>query len=157
MQFGLVAGDRFSDDAGMRTLASTLLAMAISLSSTAAQTRDELVRKDLSDLKDDPVWTYNDLDAGIATTNYQEFLAVAEDLNLHIVELVHGAGAIFSGPGQVLQIREFKQASDEELARMRATLDDWREHDRLPFPDHSADEKQGLKGQLDYPPPGSSS
>ena len=97
------------------------------------------------------------LDAGIATTNYQEFLAVAEDLNLHIVELVHGAGAIFSGPGQVLQIREFKQASDEELARMRATLDDWREQDRLPFPDYSADEKQGFKGQLDYPPPGSSS
>ena len=96
------------------------------------------------------------LDAGIATTNYQEFLAAAEDLNLHIVELVHETGAIFSGPGQVLQIREFKQASDEELAKIRATLDDWREQDRLPFPDHSADEKQKFKGQLDYPTPGSS-
>ena len=96
------------------------------------------------------------LDAGIATTNYQEFLAAAEDLNLHIVELVHETGAIFSGPGQVLQIREFKQASDEELAKIRATLDDWREQDRLPFPDHSADEKQKFKGQLDYPTSGSS-
>ena len=76
--------------------------------------------------------------------------------NLHIVELVHETGAIFSGPGQVLQIREFKQASDEELAKIRATLDDWREQDRLPFPDHSADEKQKFKGQLDYPTPGSS-
>ena len=36
------------------------------------------------------------LDAGIATTNYQEFLAAAEDLNLHIVELVHETGAIFN-------------------------------------------------------------
>ena len=94
------------------------------------------------------------LDAGIATTNYQEFLAAAEDLNLHIVELVHETGAIFSGPGQVLQIREFKQASDEELAKIRATLDDWREQDRLPFPDHSAAEKQAFKGQLDYPTSG---
>ncbi|MEP1469969.1 MAG: mechanosensitive ion channel family protein [Halieaceae bacterium] len=97
------------------------------------------------------------LDAGIATRDYQEFLAVAEDLNLHVVELVHRNGAIFSGPGQVLQVREFKQASDEELARMRATLDEWREQDRLPFPDHSSTEKQNLKGQLDYPPAGSSS
>ncbi|MFT5410715.1 MAG: hypothetical protein ACI8XO_001818 [Verrucomicrobiales bacterium] len=50
----------------MRMFASTLLTLAISLSSTAAQTRDEMVRKDLSDLKDDPIWTYNDLDAGLA-------------------------------------------------------------------------------------------
>lgn len=97
------------------------------------------------------------LDAGIATRDYQDFLAVAEDLNLHVVELVHNNGAIFSGPGQVLQVREFKQASDEELARMRATLDEWREQDRLPFPDHSSAEKQSLKGQLDYPPSGASS
>ncbi len=50
----------------MRTLASTLLALAISMGSALAQTRDEMVRKDRSDLKDDPVWTYNDLDSGIA-------------------------------------------------------------------------------------------
>ena len=97
------------------------------------------------------------LDAGISTTDYQEFLAVAEDLNLHIVEAVHAAGAIFSGPGQVLQIREFKQASEEELARMQATLAEWREHDRLPFPDFSAEEKAEFRATLEYPPRGSSS
>ncbi len=96
------------------------------------------------------------LDASVATTNYQEFLAVAEDLNLRIVELVHAAGAIFSGPGQVLQIREFKQASDEEMARMQATLNEWHDQDRLPFPDYSADEKAKFRGSLDYPPSGAS-
>ena len=95
------------------------------------------------------------LDAGVPTTNYQEFLAVAEDLNLHIVELVHAAGAIFSGPGQVLQLREFKQASDEEMAKIGAMLQDWREQDKLPFPDHSAAEKEAFKASLDYPPQGS--
>ncbi|MFT6957044.1 MAG: MscS family membrane protein [Halieaceae bacterium] len=95
------------------------------------------------------------LDAGVPTINYQEFLAVAEDLNLHIVELVHGAGAIFSGPGQVLQLREFKQASDEEMTKISAMLQDWREQDKLPFPDHSAAEKEAFKASLDYPPQGS--
>ena len=95
------------------------------------------------------------LDAGIPTTHYQEFLAVAEDLNLHIVELVHGAGAIFSGPGQVLQLREFKQASDDEMAQISAILQDWREQDKLPFPDHSAAEKEAFKASLNYPPQGS--
>ncbi|MEH6515771.1 MAG: mechanosensitive ion channel family protein [Halioglobus sp.] len=95
------------------------------------------------------------LDAGVPTTNYQEFLAVAEDLNLHIVELVHGAGAIFSGPGQVLQLREFKQASDEEMAKISAMLQDWREQDKLPFPDHSAADKEAFRASLDYPPQGS--
>jgi MscS family membrane protein len=95
------------------------------------------------------------LDAGVPTTNYQEFLAVAEDLNLHIVELVHAAGAIFSGPGQVLQLREFKQASDEEMAQISAMLQEWREQDKLPFPDHSAAEKDAFRASLDYPPKGS--
>ncbi len=95
------------------------------------------------------------LDAGIPTTVFQEYLAVAEDLNLRIVELVHGAGAIFSGPGQVLQLREFKQASEEELAKVDAMLNDWRDQDKLPFPDHSSEDKASFKSSLDYPPKGS--
>jgi MscS family membrane protein len=47
------------------------------------------------------------IDAGVDTTDYQRFLAVAEDLNLRMIERVHDAGAAFSGPGQVLQLRDF--------------------------------------------------
>jgi MscS family membrane protein len=97
------------------------------------------------------------LDAGVRTTDYQHFLAVAEDLNLHIIELVHSAGAIFSGPGQVLQLREFKQASEEEMANIRSVLDEWRANDRLPFPPHSGEEVAQFRGSLDYPPKGSAS
>ncbi len=66
VQFGLVGGGEISDDTSMRTLPSILLACAISLSNSAGQTRDEMVRNDLADLKNDPIWTYNDLDAGLA-------------------------------------------------------------------------------------------
>ena len=46
--------------------ASFLSVLVMSMAPVGAQTRDEMVRKDLADLKDDPVWTYNDLDAGVA-------------------------------------------------------------------------------------------
>ena len=91
------------------------------------------------------------LDGGIMTRDYQEYLAVAEDLNLRIIEIVHQNGAIFSGPGQVLQIRDFQQAGAEKLQEVEAKLEVWRQGDGLPFPDLSDQEKRQLKGSLEYP------
>ena len=91
------------------------------------------------------------LDAGILTRNYEEYLAVAEDLNLRIIEIVHQNGAIFSGPGQVLQIRDFQQAGEEKLQEVEAKLEVWRQGEGLPFPDRSEEEKRELKNTLEYP------
>lgn len=88
------------------------------------------------------------IDAHISTTNFQHYLAVAEDLNLRMIELVHEGGAVFSGPGQVLQIRDFQQASDDTMQRIQARLEQWRESDTLPFPDFSETEKQSLMGSI---------
>jgi MscS family membrane protein len=46
------------------------------------------------------------LDAGVATTNFQEFLAVAEELNLGIVDIGQQAGATFAGPGRLVQMAD---------------------------------------------------
>jgi len=43
------------------------------------------------------------VDAGVATTDYQTFLAVAEELNLGMLDIVHQAGARFTGPAQLHQ------------------------------------------------------
>ena len=91
------------------------------------------------------------LDAGILTRDYEEYLAVAEDLNLRIIEIVHQNGAIFSGPGQVLQIRDFQQAGEEKLQEVEAKLEVWRQGEGLPFPDLSEEEKRQLKNTLEYP------
>ena len=91
------------------------------------------------------------LDAGILTRDYEEYLAVAEDLNLRIIEIVHQNGAIFSGPGQVLQIRDFQQAGEEKLQEIEAKLEVWRQGEGLPFPDLSEEEKRALKNSLEYP------
>ena len=73
------------------------------------------------------------------------------------MERVHEAGAIFSGPGQVLQLREFHQASDEKMSEIETLLEDWRSQDKLSFPDLTDDEKVALAGTLPYPSGGSTS
>jgi MscS family membrane protein len=94
------------------------------------------------------------LDAGVDTTDFQEYLAVAEDLNLYVIDIAQQAGAIFSGPGQLLQLGEAQPGSAEQQATINAALQEWREQDRLPFPDYSQQEIAGFKNTLDYPPKG---
>lgn len=91
------------------------------------------------------------IDAGVSTTDYQHFLAAAEDLNLRMIELVHDAGAVFSGPGQVLQLRDFYQASDDKMAEVHAQLDSWKSEEKLPFPDYTEAEKAALRGSIELP------
>jgi MscS family membrane protein len=95
------------------------------------------------------------VDAGIMTADYQTYLAIAEDLNLRIIEIVHENGAIFSGPGQVLQVRDFHKASDETMSEVTAKLDGWRANEQLPFPDLSEERKAEVEASLIYPPTGS--
>jgi MscS family membrane protein len=95
------------------------------------------------------------VDAGVMTADYQTYLAIAEDLNLRIIEIVHDNGAIFSGPGQVLQVRDFHKASDETMSEVTAKLDDWRANEQLPFPDLSEERKAEVEASLIYPPTGS--
>jgi MscS family membrane protein len=94
------------------------------------------------------------MDSGVDTTDYQTYLAVAEDLNLRIIEVVHGAGAIFSGPGQSMQLNESPTPDAEKQARVEQALAQWREQDRLPFPNPSAEDIASLRNTLDYPPKG---
>ena len=91
------------------------------------------------------------LDAGITTREYQEYLAAAEDLNPRITEIVHHNCAIFSGPGQVLQLRDFQQASVDKLAEVNAKLEVWRQGEGLPYTDLTDSEKQRFKNTRSYP------
>jgi MscS family membrane protein len=93
------------------------------------------------------------LDSGVNTTDFQEFLAVAEDINLRIVEIVEEAGAHFSGPARLIRHEELQEKA-EAGALIQQTLQEWREQDALPFPNHSEEELAQLKDSLQYPPKG---
>ena len=92
------------------------------------------------------------IDAGITTQDYQTYLAIAEDLNLRLIEIVHRNGAIFSGPGQVLQLREFFQADLETMSAVEGQLKHWESNGTSPFPDIPEQRKEVLKGSLVFPP-----
>jgi hypothetical protein len=65
------------------------------------------------------------------------------------------AGGRFSGPGTFVQLRQLEPGSPEQAAQIEATLKQWREQDRLPFPNFGADGIAEMKDSLDYPPKGS--
>jgi MscS family membrane protein len=95
------------------------------------------------------------LDGGVDTTDFQDYLAVAEDLNLHIVEIAEDAGASFTGPGQLVHLHESPPTSPEQQARFEQSLSELREQERLPFPDYSTEDREELRNSIDYPPKGS--
>jgi MscS family membrane protein len=95
------------------------------------------------------------IDAGVNTGEYQVYLAIAEDINLRIIEIVHGAGAMFSGPGQNMVLREARPEDAEHIANADQIIERLRAEEKLPFPNFSAQEIADLGGTLDYPPKGS--
>lgn len=93
--------------------------------------------------------------AYVRTTNYDEFLAVQEDINLRIIDIVAASGTGFAFPSQTLYLASdggLDQARTQDAeARVRA----WRERSELYLPEFPAGRVTALRGSLDYPPKGS--
>ncbi|MDR4462444.1 MAG: mechanosensitive ion channel family protein [Nitrospirales bacterium] len=93
--------------------------------------------------------------AYVGVTDYGEFLEVAEDLNLRIMDLVEKAGAGFALPSQTLYVERGK-GSDEQLVHgAEAQVREWREQQALYLPNFPPEKIAELQGTLEYPPPGS--
>ena len=58
------------------------------------------------------------IDAGIASQDYQEFLKVAEQLNLAIIDRVALAGARFSGPGSLVSIEHSGNSDKDRIEQL---------------------------------------
>ncbi|MGB5811062.1 MAG: mechanosensitive ion channel domain-containing protein [Polyangiales bacterium] len=93
--------------------------------------------------------------AFVQTRDFNEFLAIQEDVNLRIKDLVESSGSGFAFPSQTLYVEqsegldpELTKAAEDEVAR-------WREENQLPFPNHEESVRSDLSGTLDYPPKGS--
>jgi MscS family membrane protein len=93
--------------------------------------------------------------AFVETRDFSEFLAVQEDLNLRIKDIVEASGTAFAFPSQTLYV-ERSHGLDAALTRASETeVERWRSEDRLPFPDHDERARHELSNTLDYPPQGS--
>jgi ABC-type multidrug transport system fused ATPase/permease subunit len=91
------------------------------------------------------------IDAGIDTTDYQRFLAVAEDLNLRMIELVHDAGAPSAVPGRSCSCASSSRHRKERWPKSRRSSA-LAQRGPLPFPDFTSSEKAALLGAIRLPP-----
>jgi len=95
-----------------------------------------------------------DVFAYVNATDYDEYLEVAEDLNLRIIEIVERAGSGFAFPSQTAYV-----CADQglDVARRNAVeqeVDHWREENRLCLPRFPSQEIARLRGTLAWPPRG---
>jgi MscS family membrane protein len=93
--------------------------------------------------------------AFVHTRDWGEFLAVQEDLNLRIKDIVEGAGTGFAFPSQTLYLERGEKLDPEQAVKAGELVERWRDENRLPFPDHEAGFRFELANTLDYPPKGS--
>ena len=93
--------------------------------------------------------------AYVRSTDYNEFLAIQEDILLRMKRIVEEAGTGFAFPSRTIY-----QAKDNELDRERSEAAEqevaaWRAARDLPFPFFGVQRVDKIRGTLDYPPNGS--
>jgi MscS family membrane protein len=92
--------------------------------------------------------------AYVDVNDYNEYLEVAEDLNLRIIEIVERAGSGFAFPSQTAYVRTDEGLDVARRSAAEQEVDRWREEKRLYLPRFPAQEIARLRGTLAWPPPG---
>jgi MscS family membrane protein len=93
--------------------------------------------------------------AYVRTADWNEFLAIREDLLLRLMDIVEASGTGFAFPSETHYVAR-DEGLDTEKARLAAEeIRALREQSSLPLPDYAEETKAELSGSLDYPPKGS--
>lgn len=86
----------------------------------------------------------------------RSFRAISEDLLLRILDIVNESGTGFAFPSQVNYLsRDGGLDADLRTAREQE-VEQWRQRDKLPFPEFEEEQEDAFRDTLDYPPRGSS-
>ncbi|MEN8800510.1 MAG: mechanosensitive ion channel family protein [Thiogranum sp.] len=91
----------------------------------------------------------------IRATDYNEFLAIQEDILLRIMKLVGQAGTGFAFPSQTLYLGRDGGLDKERQDGAEKQVREWSSAHTLPFPDIAEDQRRKITDTLDYPPEGS--
>lgn len=83
------------------------------------------------------------------------YLAIREDINFRIADLVNEAGMAFAFPSTTAYVAQDAPADEKVKKSAEEAIGTWRNNQELPYPDPSRQRKKELKGTLDFPPEGS--
>ncbi|GIW42576.1 MAG: hypothetical protein KatS3mg076_3153 [Candidatus Binatia bacterium] len=93
--------------------------------------------------------------AYIRTNDYNEFLAIQEDLNLRIMDIVAASGTGFAFPSQTAYLATDSGLDVERTERAVRQVREWKARKALALPNLPPEELARLADTLDYPPEGS--
>jgi len=92
--------------------------------------------------------------AYVNTSDWNEFLAIREDLHFRILDIVEEAGTGFAFASRLYHARDGGLDGERQQAAAKQVRE-WAAAHALPFPDFPADYRKQIMGTLDYPPEGS--
>jgi len=91
----------------------------------------------------------------VLVTDYGEYLEVAEDLNLRIMDTVAASGSSFALPSQTTYLEEGRGLDPDRTRAVEAQVKEWRERRELWLPHVPRDKIAEIENTLEYPPAGS--
>jgi len=94
--------------------------------------------------------------AYVGTKDWNEFLAVQEDIYYRMMDVVAASGTGFAFPSQTLYFARDGGLEPDKSAAAVVEVQQWRAAQKLPFPDFDVEFRQTHRDTLDYPPAGSS-
>ena len=89
--------------------------------------------------------------AFVMAADWGEFLAIKEDLNLRIAEIVRDCGTRFAFPSQTVYFTRDAGVDAARGAASEAEVRQWRDEKRLPFPEYGFAERAEMAGTLPFP------
>jgi MscS family membrane protein len=89
--------------------------------------------------------------AYVLTADYGEFLAIQEDLNLRIMDIVAASGTGFAFPSQTTYLASDRSVDPERQTAAEQQVRAWRAAGGLPLPEFTPDAIAAVRGTLAYP------
>ncbi|HXV79695.1 MAG TPA: mechanosensitive ion channel family protein [Candidatus Binatia bacterium] len=89
------------------------------------------------------------------TRDWLEFLCIREDVFLRVIDIIEQSGAAIAFPSQTVYFSRDGGLDEGKTRAAESQVRQWREEDRLPFPNFSPDQVSQIRGSVIYPPPGS--
>jgi MscS family membrane protein len=93
--------------------------------------------------------------AYVDTADWNEFLAIREDLYLRFMDAIKEAGTGFAFPSSTTYVGRDGGLDEEKSRQAEANVAAWREKGELPFPSFSDRVRNEAWNSLDWPPTGS--
>jgi MscS family membrane protein len=89
----------------------------------------------------------------VLTEDFNEFMAVREDLLLRILDVLETSGTGVALPAQTLYLGRDSGLEKEKADNAVKKVAELREGKKLPFPDFPQEDISSFKGSIDYPQP----